>query len=92
MVTDVVNMKTISINKGIKDLLMEEYGDFGTMDQILTKLMENQEPGEPVQIDNKKVNMGISEETFDKLNSLKLYSTETYSAVVFRLISENGKE
>lgn len=83
-------MKTISINKGIKELLHNECNEGETMDQILTRLMENKEPGEPIQIDNKKANLGVSEETFDKLNSLKLYSTETYNSVIFRLIVEKG--
>lgn len=83
-------MKTISVNKGIKELLHNECKENESMDQILVKLMENKEPGEPIQIDNKKSNIGISEETFDKLNSLKLYSTETYNSVIYRLISEKG--
>ena len=62
-----------------------------SIDSILSKLMVDHPSPNTIEIDNKKANIGISEETFDKLNSMKLYSTETYNSVIFRLISEKGK-
>lgn len=92
MVTDVVNMKTVGINKGIKKMIEDVAEDGESVDQTLTRLMANQHKTYVKRLDSQRTNIRLSDETFSELKKYKIFSTESNISVIFRLISENGKE
>ena len=78
-------MKTVGINKGMKKLIESVAEDGETVDATLNRLLDMVDlPSE--QMDSTKTNIRLSDETFQKLNNAKIYSTEPHNTVIFRLI------
>ena len=82
--------KTIGINKGLKLLLNQMAEDGETMDATVSRLLDECEETNVLEIDTSKANIHISEDTFQRLNDAKLFSTEAYNSVIFRLIQSQN--
>lgn len=76
-------MKTIQINKHSRKLL-REYG--ATADISLNKLLDISDKIEQEEID--KTNIGLKEETFERLKEYKLSPHETHADTIYRLLME----
>ena len=81
-------MKTVGINKGLKKLIEMEMKEGETVDDCLNRLMDEAEKPQTVVLDKTKTNIGVSEETFNRLVEHRLFSTEIHISVIFRLLSE----
>lgn len=74
-------MITIRINKHSRKLL-REYG--ATADISLNKLLDESEKIEQEEID--KTNIGLKEETFERLKEYKISKYETHADTIYRLL------
>lgn len=74
-------MITIRINKHSRNLL-KEYG--ATADISLNKLLDESDKIGQEEID--KTNIGIKEETFERLKEYKLSPHETHADTIYRLL------
>jgi len=83
-------MKTISIPLEIKELL-DEFGNGKSVNKTMAELLEDVESSEETEEYKGKININMDNELFDKLKQCRLYSSEPYASVIFRLISEKGK-
>lgn len=81
--------KTIGINKGLKFMIEEASKEGETIDECLSRLIDNSNKKETIALDGTRTNIAVSQETFDKLMNLKIFSTESHISVIFRLLSEN---
>ena len=80
-------MKTIQINKNSRELL-KEYG--ATADISLNKLLDESVRVEQESMD--KTNIGIKEETFERLKEYKLSPHETHADTIYRLLMAQKSE
>lgn len=84
-------MKTIGISKNIRKLIEENSMEGENINDTLARLLEDVENLPPYQPKKpQRTNITISQENFDKLNSLK-ENKESFNSVLERLISEKGK-
>lgn len=84
-------MKTIGISKNIRNMIEENSLEDENINQTLERLLENVDNLPPYQPKKpQRTNITISEENFNKLNSLK-ENKESFNSVLARLISEKGK-
>jgi len=82
--------KTIGINTGIKKMIDDASNEGESVEKFLSRLLDEADKVETKEIDTSNTNIGMSEETFNKLNDAKLFSSESYNSIIFRLI-ENSK-
>ena len=83
-------MKTIGISKNIRIMIEENSMEGENINDTLARLLENVDDLPPYQPKKlKRTNITISEENFNKLNSLKA-NKESFNSVLERLISEKG--
>lgn len=83
-------MKTVGINKGLKNMIEEVAKDGESVDQTLSRLMDNAMKTSFKDLDGTRTNIALSEETFNRLKQYRVFSTESNISVIFRLISEKG--
>jgi len=84
-------MKTIGISKNIRIMIEENSMEGENINDTLVRLLEDVDDLPPYQPKKlKRTNITISEENFNKLNSLKA-DKESFNSVLERLISEKGK-
>ena len=81
-------MKTIGINKGLKKLIEEEMKEGESVDRCLRRLLDEAESTETVVLDGERTNIAIYEDTFERLNSHKIFSTESHISVIYRLLKK----
>lgn len=79
--------KTIAVNKGMKKMISEVADEGESVDKTLSRLLDELESNEVQELDSSRANIHVSEETFHRLNDAKLFSTEAYISVIFRLIN-----
>ena len=84
-------MKTIEIPLTIKKEL-EIVGDGMSPNKTLKELLKNAD-NIPEDDDNydKVINIGIDSETLQGLRDARLYATETYASVIYRLLQNHQK-
>lgn len=82
--------KTIGINKGLRSMIEEVAKEGESVDETLTRLMDNSDRTQLIALDGTRTNIALSEETFNRLKNYKIFSTESHISVIFRLISEKG--
>lgn len=85
-----MSRKTVGVNKGIKQLINKSSNEGESVDKLLSRLMDDADEPQTIELDGSRANISISEETFYRLNKFKLFSTESHMSVIFRLISEKG--
>ena len=83
-------MKTVGINKGLKTLIEEVAREGETVDQTLSRLMDDADDSQMMELNGTRTNIALSEGTFNRLKKYRLFSTESNISVIFRLISEKG--
>ena len=83
-------MKTVGINKGLKNMIEEVAKDGESVDQTLSRLMDDAIETSFRDLDGTRTNIALSEGTFNRLKKYRLFSTESNISVIFRLISEKG--
>jgi len=81
-----MSSKTVGVNKGLKLLLDEVAYDGESVDATISRLLDQVDDVDVCELDSTRSNIHISEETFKRLNDAKLFSTESYISVIFRLI------
>ena len=79
-------MVTIGITMKLKGKINEKREEKESVDEILSRLIENCNDIEPY-VENPRTNIRISEETLSKLNELKGSPKESYGSVILRLIN-----
>lgn len=82
-------MKNISISKKTRTMIEEIRNDGESVNDTITRLLENVEASEYSE-ETRRTTINLSEENLNHLKSVKSYPTETYSAIIERLISEKG--
>lgn len=69
-------------------MMLNELADDGeSMDSLLSRLLDAVDETEVQEIESSRANIHMSDETFQRLNGAKLFSTEAYNSVIFRLIA-----
>ena len=81
-----MSRKTIGVTKGLKSLLAEISEEGESINDVLSRLLDGMDEVDTVELDSTRVNIGLSEDTFQRLNDAKLFSTEAYNSVIFRLV------
>ena len=81
-----MSRKTIGVTKGLKSLLAEISEEGESINDVLSRLLDGMDEVDTVELDSARVNIGLSEDTFQRLNDAKLFSTEAYNSIIFRLI------
>ena len=81
-----MSRKTIGVTKGLKVMLTEISEEGESINDVLSRLLDEMDKVDTVEVDSTKINIGLSEDTFQRLNDAKLFSTEAYNSVIFRLI------
>ena len=70
-------------------MIEEIRNDGESVNDTITRLLENVEASEYSE-ETRRTTINLSEENLNHLKSVKSYPTETYSAIIERLISEKG--
>ena len=83
-------MKTVGINKGLKILIEGVMEEGETVDMCLSRLLDEAETKNTIELDKTRTNIGVSEATFNRLINQRLFSTESHISIIYRLISEKG--
>ena len=82
-------MKTIGINKALRDMIDDFSKDGETINMSINRLLDTSLVRD-LDIDglhsHVKTNIGLSEDTFNKLKSCRLYDGESSSSVILRLL------
>ena len=81
-------MTTIQIQKHIKRLVSESYE--GSYDVRVNKLIDEVDLPVISIVESPISTMRLDESTIQRLESLKLYSTESYESVIIRLLLAKG--
>lgn len=81
-------MKTIGINKGLKKMIEEASEDGESVDMCISRLLDEVKSNNTVELDSTRTNIGVSEETFQRLNENKIFSTESHISVIYRLLKK----
>ena len=83
-------MKTIKIPTELKREL-EEFGQGKSINHIMEIIFDGfDDSKEPVE-DNGSININMDEIHWERLNKSKLYATETYASVIYRLLQNHQK-
>ena len=79
-------MKTIGVNKGTRDLIEDVAYDGESVDETLNRLMDIMDK-EVMYLDPARTNINMSDETYERLKSFRMYPSETNMSLIYRLIT-----
>lgn len=78
-------MKTIRIPVEIK-ILLEEFADGDSINKAMKRLLQDVETNESLDTNRGTINIHMDEDVYDKLTACRLYPTESYGSVIYRLL------
>lgn len=82
--------KTITITKEVKAML-DEFGDGKSVNKTMRELLKDVEPVKDLKEPLGYININMDGELLDKLGSCRLYKSESYNDVIFRLLQNHLK-
>lgn len=82
-------MSTIKVSVNVKDSL-KEFGEGASIEKSLTKLLDaSKKPHRnDIELNDKQINVSISEDTLGRLKEYKLCNSETHTETILRLLNE----